>query len=64
MMGVDTFRTARMLARRPSPEDFLEWCRFRQDPRKVTHADLPHVLLRLTAAEWHRGPVRERFPLG
>ncbi|WP_375769796.1 GNAT family N-acetyltransferase [Archangium gephyra] len=31
--------------------------------RDITHADLPHVLFRLTAAEWHRGPVRERFPL-
>lgn len=32
--------------------------------RDITHADLPHVLLRITAAEWHHGPVRERFPLG
>ncbi|WNG53838.1 GNAT family N-acetyltransferase [Archangium gephyra] len=33
MMRVDTFRSARMLAERPGPEDFLEWCQFRQDPR-------------------------------
>ncbi|OJT18687.1 hypothetical protein BO221_38760 [Archangium sp. Cb G35] len=32
-MRVDTFRSARMLAERPGPEDFLEWSRFRQDPR-------------------------------
>ncbi|KFA94723.1 hypothetical protein Q664_00650 [Archangium violaceum Cb vi76] len=183
-MWVDTFRTARMLAERPGPGDFLEWCQLRQDPRvaatlgglrpeerlrrdldailehwarhgfgvwmwrapadgrlighcglrhypvegqeelellyalrfeswgqglatemaaaslevgferlgfedvvaftlttnkasrrvmeklgmryerDITHADLPHVLLRITAAEWRQGPVRERFPLG
>ncbi len=31
--------------------------------RDITHAGLPHVLFRVTAGEWHRGPVRERFPL-
>jgi [ribosomal protein S5]-alanine N-acetyltransferase len=31
--------------------------------RDITHAGLPHVLFRLTAGEWHRGPVREWFPL-
>lgn len=31
--------------------------------RDITHAGLPHVLFRLTAGEWQRGPVRERFPI-
>src|SRR5690348_6781441 len=33
VMRVDTFRSTRMLAERPGPEDFPEWCQFRQDPR-------------------------------
>lgn len=69
-----------MLAERPRPEDFPEWCQFLQDPRVaatlggprpearlrqdfdvgLAHAGLPHVLFRLTAGEWLRGPVRER----
>lgn len=31
--------------------------------RDITHAELPHVLFRITAEEWHHGPVRERFPI-
>lgn len=31
--------------------------------RDITHAGLPHVLFRITAGEWLRGPVRERFPI-
>ncbi len=31
--------------------------------RDITHAGLPHVLFRITAGEWHRGSMRERFPL-